>query len=411
MNKRVIVPIMILVFACGALLADQSVKGKESASLKGARISIAQGNWDKALGQYQVVLEGYPNNIESLAGTADIYLEYSRNPKNHTPEEIVELQYKALDYYQKALAELAKPENAETSKTKIEEQNKLRDRCEKNQRATWGQLFNRGIQLYNAAQYDDAITLYTRLLNAAPQEMRTYTMMAAIYQEKGDEAKQMEYLQKAADINPKDAGIQARLGYYFFDKQQYAEALASFQKASTAEPDSSNHYFNIALCYSALKDSIKAFDTMKHVVEKDPKNVDALIQCSNYAYRAGDQNAALEYNRLAAEAGSTNPDVYMQLCFKYYKIISDVKKQAEPLRQKLNGMKTRDPGRADVENQIKAEEAKANPYYVNMLKYLKMWLAVDPTSKDALGLAIEATGALGDTTLQAEYQQRYDAQP
>jgi tetratricopeptide (TPR) repeat protein len=414
MKFRAILAICLLLLTFGALFADQTVKGDEKAALNSARIFITQGNWDKALAKYEVVLARYSNNIESLNGCADINLEYSRQANKHTPEEITEFQFKALSFYERALTEYNKPENLETNKAKLDEQMAQKDKCIKNRKGCWGQIFNKGIALYNEQKFDEAIALNLRLLEAAPSESRTYEMLALSYQKKGDDAKQIEYLQKAVQVNPKDPALQTQLGNYYYEKKDYAGALRCFQSASEAEPAVAVHFFDIALCYSSLNDSLKAYDIMKRVVQMDPSNIDALIQCSNYAFRAGDQDASLEYNRLAAEVamatdGFDNVDVYTQLCFKYYKKIAAVKAKSEPLRQKRAALKSKDPAIADLEAQIVQQEKEAVPFFRDLLKYVDPWLKLAPTSEEALTLAVEAAKATANPELEAQYRQRLDA--
>lgn len=410
MSIRKTLGLILVLIAFGSLFADQTVKGDEKAALNSARIFLTQGNWEKALAKFEVVLVRYPDNIESLAGAGDITMKLLEDSLKVNKEQRVDMYFKAMSLYKRALDALNNPENLETNKAKHDKQLELKNNCQKFYRSCWANLFVMATNLYRSADYDKSLALCTRLLEVNPAESRIFLTIANIYGAKGDNAKKNEYMAKAAEADHNDGSLQSYVGSYFFEQKQYAEALKYFKAASAVEPDSTSHYFNIAYSYSLLGDSVQAFNVMKTVVELSPNDIDALIQCSNYAYQMGDPEGALEYNRRAADVGTDNPDVYMQLCFKYYKKITDIKAQADPLREQLAKMKAKDPARPQVEAQIADKDKAALPVYQQLLKYVKPWLDADPSSIDAMSLGIEAAKAVGDTALEAKYQAMFDAQ-
>ena len=124
-----------------------------------------------------------------------------------------------------------------------------------------------GDTLTRAKQFSKAITAYTTLLRYKPNEIKAYTSLGEIYgKHLRDMNKSLEYLNKAAEIAPKNTDVLQKLGVVYAMTGKPYKALEIFEHALTIDPDNRNIMQNIGITYGNLgnaEEAKKYFDLAK----------------------------------------------------------------------------------------------------------------------------------------------------
>ena len=94
-----------------------------------------------------------------------------------------------------------------------------------------------GFQLYEQGKVDDATTMFDSLITF---DNKNYLGFAgrgciALSQEKLDDA--VQYLSKAAELNPTDAAVHANLGETYLRQAKFEQATAEFTTALDLDPE------------------------------------------------------------------------------------------------------------------------------------------------------------------------------
>jgi len=102
----------------------------------------------------------------------------------------------------------------------------------------------------NANMVDEAITEYTTVLQAAPDSALTKNQLAWLYAEKGqnlDEA--LRLAQEAAEAQPIE-GLIDTLGWVYFKRGEFDNAIAKFQEAAELNPLQPTIQYHLAVVYA-----------------------------------------------------------------------------------------------------------------------------------------------------------------
>lgn len=107
-------------------------------------------------------------------------------------------------------------------------------------------------------------------------------------------------------------------GNNLFEKKDYSGALALYQEILTSYPDAYPIYMNIGNCHFAEEQYDLAEQDYLKLLEKDAKNIHAIIAIGNCYANRGDSGKALEwYNKVDAEK-IEDPTVLYNLGTNYY---------------------------------------------------------------------------------------------
>lgn len=113
---------------------------------------------------------------------------------------------------------------------------------------------------------------YLEKIKSAPKEIENFVGLAKFYvdQKQFDNAEKVyEYLTR---LEPGNAGYYAKLGFCYYQLENYTLAVGSYQKSIALDSTQPSRYYNLGLAYEALqnwKSSIRAFEEALSI---DPEN-------------------------------------------------------------------------------------------------------------------------------------------
>ena len=311
-NKNIMLAgLFVLLFTVSLSAASQDLTVQGNKNLRSANMHLSGKRYDKALSLYKEVLEENPHNIVALQNIAAIYYDDK-------------MQYDvSYDYYTKALTEIRsllnkyeelKKTDAKAAKKfykkniKKYKYDKSLDNIEKLQRSCWIKLFNKGQEYFKQEAYDEALANYENLLVMAPDSIKTHKMIAMIYTKKGETDKAIEAYKAIAEKNIKDMAPIQQVAALLFGAEKYTEAAEWYVKATELEPENSNNFFNVAVCYHKAGNNEKAFEYYAKTVEIEPEHLEAILNASNTAAALNDNDNQIEYLKKYVAVDNENVD-------------------------------------------------------------------------------------------------------
>ena len=124
---------------------------------------------------------------------------------------------------------------------------------------------------------DQAVRVYEKLMEVNPESPVSYQELALIYIDKlSDYKNALRYAEEAARKFPEDAKSQDVLGWVYYEKGKYPEALRGFQAAASLAQRNSQYHYHLGLAYQKMGDKAKAKDAFEQALRLlDPKGSEA----------------------------------------------------------------------------------------------------------------------------------------
>ena len=185
----------------------------------------------------------------------------------------------------------------------------------------------------NLAQrnYDNAIANAGKVVELAPENIRSYLLLAMVYISAGKNSQSLPELEKAVSFNPGEASLNDMIGTMYSLCDETEKALVYSRRAVDKEPDSSFYRSNLALIQRMTGDMDGAEANFNQVIKSDPHNYQA------YYARADLKTWTVENNHIAQMkdlllSGTTNWRGEISLRFAIAKECEDIGSYAEQFR-------------------------------------------------------------------------------
>jgi len=122
---------------------------------------------------------------------------------------------------------------------------------------------------------DKAIKVYKKLMSVNPESPISYQELALLYSDKlNDHNSALGYAEKAVQKFPTDAKSQDVLGWVYYSKKKYREALGGFQKAIHLAPNNSQYLYHLGLAHLKIGEKKKAKDNFELALNQLNVNTD-----------------------------------------------------------------------------------------------------------------------------------------
>ena len=196
-------------------------------------------------------------------------------------------------------------------------------------------LFQQAFFLGEKKRYDDAITLYGKIIELKPDWDWPYNNRGNAYKRKGEYDRAISDFNEALEINPRLAEAYYNRGLAYNEKGEYDRAISDFNIALEINPRLAEAYNDRGLAYKRKGSYDRAISDYNEALEINPRYAEAYNnRGSAYNYKGsydraiGDYNKALEINPRYADA-YVNRGIVYHYKGEYDRAISDFNKALE----------------------------------------------------------------------------------
>ncbi|MBN1779799.1 tetratricopeptide repeat protein [bacterium] len=219
----------------------------ENTYITSAKVYIQQQQYDKAIEMCETAVAQTPSNPDA----------YFILGKAHS----LKGNYREMnDAFDKSLALSPKNEN---------DIKYLRSKA-------YSDLFNSASQLSNNKKYDEAIEKYEVATIVAPKRHEAYMNLAVAYLQLENDSMAVATYQRASEAMPDSMRFPYNMGLTYYNIGQYENSITAFTKVIDNSDATSKLYlealFNMANAYAMLKQEDKALDIYQKALDKDPEN-------------------------------------------------------------------------------------------------------------------------------------------
>jgi tetratricopeptide (TPR) repeat protein len=224
---------------------------------------VLNGKTDKKGGFYQL-LGQQAATYRIIARKDGFQPTFKENIRPELGEEIpVELQLKAGSDY-KLPFEMSDADRAEYQK-KLEAQKK-QQQFSKEVRAH----FDKGVELFNLGQFDEALTEFNAALAVDPKQPGIQARVGDCYAKLNKNEEAVAAYDKAIELEPNDGSLYALKGVALGRLGKTAESQEMFRKSAELDPKGAGlNFYNLGVTLYNAGDMEKAADAFKQSVASD----------------------------------------------------------------------------------------------------------------------------------------------
>ncbi|MDC1087326.1 tetratricopeptide repeat protein [Alphaproteobacteria bacterium] len=178
---------------------------------------------------------------------------------------------------------------------------------------------NQLVNLYHNGQFKEIIKHSQLFLELYPKESFIWNMNGAANEalEKFDEA--LNSYNRAISLNPNNHEYQNNIGNVFEKKKDFPKAISYYKKSISIKPDYAEAIFNLGnalKAYGELEEAIKVFDK---ILSLKPNYVEAYNNLGNIFQDLGRIDEAIEIFLKALTINPDIPEIYSNLGYCFHK--------------------------------------------------------------------------------------------
>ena len=212
-----------------------------------------------------------------------------------------------------------------------------------------------GLKAEMAGKWNEAISIYEKIIIKKPQETDLYIRLSDIYSKEKQFNKAADVLNRAIAVQPKRTDLYARLASVYAVLNQPQKALAMWDKALELEPNNVSYLVAHARIANWLKKPDLATVDLKKAVSLDPANEDLILMFSQSLEWANKDVDAIPFYKKYLK---NNPDN-----LKIWLILAELQKLSGDLSGANISLKTASAHfiKEPVSIQLKDNKSLSNP--------------------------------------------------
>jgi arylsulfatase A-like enzyme/tetratricopeptide (TPR) repeat protein len=168
------------------------------------------------------------------------------------------------------------------------------------------QALHRGVELYSARRYDEAIKTYRGILDRRPDMAIAYRHLAFVAWETGQPRAAIEVLQRAIAAGVRHGGVLAQLGTYLAEAGNAAAAIPLLEPAAAGDAPDLDAVNALGIAYARAGRQADARRAFERMLTLDPVNGMALANLGALDLERGDLASARSRFERATEVDPTS---------------------------------------------------------------------------------------------------------
>ena len=207
-------------------------------------------------------------------------------------------------------------------------------------------LSNRGVMLMELGRLDEAARDFQSALELAPESADVLNNLTACAVKQGDIQRAEVYARQAMQIAPGDPRTLSNLGALLCQAKRYQDAIDPLERAIAIAPDLDNARLNLGKALSRLKQLGKAREQVDAVIDRNPGNIEALLEKSRLLIDAGEFANAGSIAFYLLHAEPDNP-VYLR-CVAHALLHAGLHPEARKYLDRVEAVAPGDPAAAYI---------------------------------------------------------------
>ncbi|MEW5801403.1 MAG: tetratricopeptide repeat protein [bacterium] len=248
-----------------------------------------QGNYDKAVEQFQLMLKANPKDVFT-----HFVLGYIYDKQGLTDQAIQELQESIrLDpSYINAYNNLGTIYNRLGRQKEALDVFKIALQLNPDYLEVHDNL---GVVYFALGEYDKALESFQRAAEINPNGYEYYNNMGSVYLAKGDYENGEKMILKALELNPKTVDGLNNLGSIYINQGKYSQAIEKFQELVELDPNHADGWTNLGTAFlgsGKFDEAQKALERAIHIKPAVPKaygSLGTLFMKQGKSYQAVEQ--------------------------------------------------------------------------------------------------------------------------
>jgi len=175
--------------------------------------------------------------------------------------------------------------------------------------------YNRAVKAFNAGRDRDAIRLFRKILNSAPNNQRVLRYLAASCQRAGEYAESVKYYGDAVMVQPDDYLLRLGLGISLSAINRREEAIVEFRTACQLEPTAVAAWYNLGETLARQSRADEAHDIFQHTLTLDPAHTLTRLSLANVYASLGCIAKALNEFRHVLDLDPCNASAWFGLSY------------------------------------------------------------------------------------------------
>ena len=150
-----------------------------------------------------------------------------------------------------------------------------------------GEALSFALQLHDTGFFDDAETLYRRILESFPDYPDALHFLGLLCHERGRHSEAVELLERIVAILPENADAHNSLGNALMPLERYAESEACYRKAIALDAGHAQAHNNLGVIFSAQDRHLEAVEAYRTAVDLKPDRADFRCNLGRALRRSG----------------------------------------------------------------------------------------------------------------------------
>ncbi|MBC2705564.1 tetratricopeptide repeat protein [Desulfobacula sp.] len=179
--------------------------------------------------------------------------------------------------------------------------------------------YYRGLSYVRKGQYEKAIIDFTRATEIEPKYDNPFYNRGLAYKNQGQYDKAFHDFSKAIEINPNYEDAYLSRGVIYLKKEQFGKSISDFTKAIELDPKFKQAYYNRGIAYRKQGKYPQAIQDNTKAIELDPKYVDAYYNRGIAYWRQGKYPQAIQDNTKVVELDPKHVNAYNNRGIAYWR--------------------------------------------------------------------------------------------
>jgi tetratricopeptide (TPR) repeat protein len=177
------------------------------------------------------------------------------------------------------------------------------------------ELFDHSVELAGKGQNAKALEELQKALELNPQDARIYNLMGVVLAASGKPAEALVQYQKALSIDPEYGEPESNLGILLMHEGKQEEALPHFEKALQANPQEMKYHSNLAVALANLGRTEEAILHCQFVLSFNPEDMEANTNMGIALAKSGQAGKAILYFEKALTVNPKSAEIHTNLGF------------------------------------------------------------------------------------------------